>query len=146
MSEASMSKDHGPQSLGGRRATPRPSSRTSAKPRAMAARVSGAISWKVRYTVESEATCPNRSVLGPQVLDVGTALAATGQHQRGCGRGPCPGRATGPVRPEWGCSPRGDHRAQPVGEITQCMEPDVGDDLVAPGFHNDGKVLVVSIS
>jgi hypothetical protein len=29
--------------------------------------------------------------------------------------------------------------SQPVGKIAQCVEPDVGDDLVAPGFHNDGK-------
>ncbi len=29
--------------------------------------------------------------------------------------------------------------SQPVGKITQCVEPDVGDDLVAPRFHNDGK-------
>jgi hypothetical protein len=28
--------------------------------------------------------------------------------------------------------------SQSVGKITQCMDPDVADDLVAPGFHNDG--------
>ena len=30
-------------------------------------------------------------------------------------------------------------KSQPVGKITQCVEPDVTDDLVASGFHNDGK-------
>jgi hypothetical protein len=29
--------------------------------------------------------------------------------------------------------------SQSVGKITQSVEPDVADDLVAPGFHNDGK-------
>ena len=39
-------------------------------------------SWKVRKTVVSDGTEPNRSVLQAQVLDVGTALPAAGQHQR----------------------------------------------------------------
>jgi hypothetical protein len=29
--------------------------------------------------------------------------------------------------------------SQSVGEIAQCMEPDMADDLVASGFHNDEK-------
>ena len=58
------------------------SARISAMAPAMPALVCGVISWKVRNTVESEGTEPNRSVLQAQVLDVRTALATTGQHQR----------------------------------------------------------------
>jgi len=29
--------------------------------------------------------------------------------------------------------------SQSVGKITKSVEPDVADDLVAPGFHNDGS-------
>lgn len=29
--------------------------------------------------------------------------------------------------------------SQSIGKITQCVKPDMADDLVASGFHNDGK-------
>jgi len=88
--------------------------------------VEGSVQRRVRRHV------PEQVALGPQMFNVGTALAPTGQHQGGVDqdlaavvqRGPFTrnGDALGEVFTE----------PQAVGKIAQCMEPDVGDDLVAP--------------
>ena len=82
---------------------------------------------------------PEQVTLGSQVLDVGTALATTGQHQRGVDEDLAPVVKRSPFARNRDALREVLTESQSVGKITQCVESDVGDDLVASGFHNDGK-------
>ena len=82
---------------------------------------------------------PEQVALGAQVLDVGTALATTGQHQRGVDEDLAPVVQWGSFDGNRDACREVLTESQSIGKIAQYVEPDVGDDLVAPGFHNDGK-------
>jgi hypothetical protein len=82
---------------------------------------------------------PEQVGLGAQMLDVGTALASTGQHQGAMHQDLAPVVQRGSFGGNRDARGEVFAQSQPVGKITQCVESDVGDDLVAPRFHNDGK-------
>lgn len=73
--------------------------------------------------------------LGAQVLDVGTALAAPGEHQHRLEHHLAP-VVEGKARRSRRDSIR-ERRSEPdhVGEAAEGVQTDVGDDLVATGFH-----------
>jgi hypothetical protein len=73
------------------------------------------------------------------MLDVGTALAPTGQHQRSVDQDLAPDGQRGSFGGNRDARGEVFTEPQSVGKITQGVEPDVGHDLVAPRFHNDGK-------
>ena len=109
--------------------------RTSAKAVSSEILVPSVISWKVRNTVEPEGTQPNRSSWEPQVLDVGTALAPTGQHERHLDED-----LASVVQWEALTGPRDARReriaeTQTVGKGPKSVQADVGHDTGPAGFH-----------
>jgi len=95
--------------------------------------VEGPVQRRVRRHV------PEQVSLGAQMFHVRTALAPTGQHQRSVDQDLAPVVQRGSFRGNRDARGEVFTEPQSVGKITQCVEPDVGDDLVASRFHNDGK-------
>ena len=113
--------------------------RTRPWPRRCAARVSASSSWKVRNTVESDGTEPNRSRLEAQVLDVRTALPTAGQHQGGVDEHLAPVVEREPFAVQ---RDRGRERitqAQSVGKSAKSVQSDVGHHARPAGFHNHAR-------
>ena len=54
-----------------------------------------------------------------------------------CGRAPCPGRAAGTVHRAGERRRQRFTEAQPVGKSPKGVQPHVGDDPGAAGFHDD---------
>jgi hypothetical protein len=84
--------------------------------------------------------------LRPEVLDVGTALAPTGQHQRTVDEDLAPVVQKGPLTRNRYASRQVLTELNAVGSVPQSVESDVGDNLSPPDSTTTGRVLVVSIS
>ncbi len=86
-------------------------------------------------TVKRARVPAEQPVLGCKHFDVGTGIAATGQHQHGLDKYPTPVMdrpSTPSSRPPRQC--RTD--THPIGETTQRMQADISHHLAAARFHN----------
>ena len=100
------------------------------------------ISWKVRNSRRVRRRRPEEVLLGAQVLDVGAALAATGEHQHGLDE------HLAPVVQRHALAPRRDPRregiseSQPVRKGPKSVQSDMAHDLVTAGCHNQATRAV----